>query len=200
MVALRRAEVVASPDTTVGHGRYKKTIFGNLLDLGGSSADRYNQPDRLHMDLIGVSSWTRVETAVLKGADWTVMDNYLEEQTDLPLLRRALLEKARKRAREDADARKRHGPAAADAQYKAEYRHKKETQAQPYARRRTLGGRSSSRCPGARPLNGTGGGRTEASPVRRRALSAWSRTWSAPRRRETSGSPPGSGSPSCPGP
>ena len=27
-----------------------------------------------------------------------------------------------------------------------------------------------------------------------------SRTWSAPRRRETSGSPPGSGSPSCPGP
>ena len=36
--------------------------------------------------------------------------------------------------------------------------------------------------------------------IRRRALSAWSRTWSAPRRRETSGSPPGSGSPSCPGP
>lgn len=35
--------------------------------------------------------------------------------------------------------------------------------------------------------------------IRRRALSAWSRTWSAPRRRETSGSPPGSGSPSCPG-
>ena len=32
------------------------------------------------------------------------------------------------------------------------------------------------------------------------ALSAWSRTWSAPRRRETSGSPPGSGTPSCPGP
>ena len=31
-------------------------------------------------------------------------------------------------------------------------------------------------------------------------LSAWSRTWSGPRRRETSGSPPGSGSPSCPGP
>jgi hypothetical protein len=31
-------------------------------------------------------------------------------------------------------------------------------------------------------------------------LSAWSRTWSEPRRRETSGSPPGSGSPSCPGP
>jgi hypothetical protein len=36
--------------------------------------------------------------------------------------------------------------------------------------------------------------------IRRPALSAWSRTWSAPRRRETSGSPPGSGSPSCPGP
>jgi putative drug exporter of the RND superfamily len=36
--------------------------------------------------------------------------------------------------------------------------------------------------------------------IRRRALSAWSRTWSAPRRRETSGSPPGSGAPSCPGP
>jgi putative transposase len=34
----------------------------------------------------------------------------------------------------------------------------------------------------------------------RSALSAWSRTWSGPRRRETSGSPPGSGSPSCPGP
>jgi hypothetical protein len=39
-----------------------------------------------------------------------------------------------------------------------------------------------------------------AAPIRRRALSAWSRTWSGPRRRETSGSPPGSGSPSCPGP
>lgn len=131
---------LASPDTTVGHGRYRKTIFGNLLDLGGSSADRYNQPDRLHMDLIGVSSWTRVENAVLKGADWTVMENYLEEQTDLPLVRRALLEKVRKRAREDADARKRHGPAAADAQYKAEYRHKKETQAEPYARDAGLSG------------------------------------------------------------
>ncbi|MDQ1058430.1 hypothetical protein QFZ23_002331 [Arthrobacter globiformis] len=35
--------------------------------------------------------------------------------------------------------------------------------------------------------------------IRRRALSAWSRTWSGPHRRETSGSPPGSGSPSCPG-
>ena len=43
------------------------------------------------------------------------------------------------------------------------------------------------------------GGSTPAL-IRRRALSAWSRTWSAPRRRETSGSPPGSGSPSCPGP
>ncbi|MGH3768401.1 MAG: helix-turn-helix domain-containing protein [Pseudonocardiaceae bacterium] len=31
-----------------------------------------------------------------------------------------------------------------------------------------------------------------------RALSASSRTWSGPRRRETSASPPGSGSPSCP--
>ena len=38
------------------------------------------------------------------------------------------------------------------------------------------------------------------APIRCRALSAWSRTWSGPRRRETSGSPPGSGSPSCPGP
>jgi uncharacterized protein YndB with AHSA1/START domain len=28
-------------------------------------------------------------------------------------------------------------------------------------------------------------------PIRRRALSAWSRTWSGVRRRETSGSPPG---------
>ena len=78
--------------------------------------------------------------AILKGADWTVMEDYLEEQTDLPLLRRALLEKARKRAREDADARKRHGAAAADAQYKAEYRHKKETQAEPYARDAALSG------------------------------------------------------------
>ncbi|MFJ8989504.1 Tn3 family transposase [Streptomyces sp. NPDC102279] len=33
-----------------------------------------------------------------------------------------------------------------------------------------------------------------------RALSAWSRTWSGPCRRGTSGSPPGSGSPSCPEP
>jgi len=33
-----------------------------------------------------------------------------------------------------------------------------------------------------------------------RALSPWSRTWSGARRRETSGSPPGSGSPSCPRP
>ena len=33
-----------------------------------------------------------------------------------------------------------------------------------------------------------------------RVFSAWSRTWSGARRRETSGSPPGSGSPSCPGP
>jgi len=39
-----------------------------------------------------------------------------------------------------------------------------------------------------------------AAPIRRRALSAGSRTWSGPRRGETSGSPPGSGSPSCPGP
>ena len=37
-------------------------------------------------------------------------------------------------------------------------------------------------------------------PILGRALSAWSRTWSGPRRRETSGSPPRSGSPSCPGP
>ena len=40
----------------------------------------------------------------------------------------------------------------------------------------------------------------EASRHGLHELSAWSRTWSAPRRRETSGSPPGSGSPSCPGP
>ena len=33
-----------------------------------------------------------------------------------------------------------------------------------------------------------------------RVFSAWFRTWSGARRRETSGSPPGSGSPSCPGP
>jgi hypothetical protein len=131
---------LASPDTTVGHGRYKKTIFGNLLDLGGSSADRYNQPDRLHMDLIGVSSWNRVEDAVVKGADWTIMEDYLVAQTDLPLLRGALLEKASKRAREDADARGRHGPAAADAQYKAEYRHKKQTQSRPYVRDAALSG------------------------------------------------------------
>src|SRR2546421_1484836 len=41
-----------------------------------------------------------------------------------------------------------------------------------------------------------------ASRARRRGrvFSAWSRTWSGARRRETSGSPPGSGSPSCPGP
>ena len=38
------------------------------------------------------------------------------------------------------------------------------------------------------------------APIRRRALIAWSRTWSGARRRETPGSPPGSGSPSCPGP
>ncbi|WP_366139750.1 HEAT repeat domain-containing protein [uncultured Modestobacter sp.] len=31
-------------------------------------------------------------------------------------------------------------------------------------------------------------------------LSAWSRTWSGPRRRGTSGSPPGSAAPGCPGP
>ena len=42
--------------------------------------------------------------------------------------------------------------------------------------------------------------RIRSPPIQRRALSAWSRTWSGPRRRETSGSPPGSGSPSCPGP
>ena len=40
----------------------------------------------------------------------------------------------------------------------------------------------------------------EPAPVRGRVFSAWSRTWSGPRRRETSGSAPGSGSPSCPGP
>ena len=36
--------------------------------------------------------------------------------------------------------------------------------------------------------------------IRGRVFSAWSRTWSGARRLETSGSPPGSGSPSCPGP
>jgi hypothetical protein len=45
-----------------------------------------------------------------------------------------------------------------------------------------------------------GRGAVAAAPIRRRALSAWSRTWSGPRPRGTSGSPPGSGSPSCPGP
>ena len=40
----------------------------------------------------------------------------------------------------------------------------------------------------------------EAAPIRGRVFSAWSRTWSGARRRETSGSPRGSGSPSCPGP
>ncbi|MET7736776.1 DoxX family protein [Streptomyces sp. NPDC005402] len=41
--------------------------------------------------------------------------------------------------------------------------------------------------------------KAKPAPIRRRALSAWSRTWSGPRRRETSRSPPGSDSPSCPG-
>jgi hypothetical protein len=130
---------LGSPDTAVGHGTYKKSIFGNLLDLGGSAADRYNQPDKLHMDLIGVSSWNKVEAEIDKGADWTVMENFLVEQTDLPLLRRALLDKVRKRVAEDAQARKAHG-VNADAQYKAEYRHKKEHQAEPYARDPTLSG------------------------------------------------------------
>jgi len=40
--------------------------------------------------------------------------------------------------------------------------------------------------------------RRTSALIRRRTLSAWSRTWSAPRHRETSGSPPVSGSPSCP--
>ncbi len=130
---------LASPDTTVGHGLYKKTIFGNLLDLPDSGDGRYNQPDQLHMDLIGVSSWHRVEAERHLGADWTIMENYLVAQTDLPLVRRALLDKVRKRAREDASARSRHGPAA-DDQYKAEYRHKKETQASPYTRDPALSG------------------------------------------------------------
>ncbi|QRP43991.1 hypothetical protein [Amycolatopsis sp. FDAARGOS 1241] len=34
-------------------------------------------------------------------------------------------------------------------------------------------------------------GGTKPAPIRRRALSAWSRTWSGPRRRKMSGSPPG---------
>ncbi len=55
----------------------------------------------------------------------------------------------------------------------------------PYPRRRSA----------TRSLGGP-----KPAPIRRRALSAWSRTWSGPRRRETSGSPPGSGSPICPGP
>src|SRR5262249_29887208 len=42
--------------------------------------------------------------------------------------------------------------------------------------------------------------RPEPAPIRGRVFSAWSRTWSGARRQETSGSPPGSGSPSCPGP
>ena len=36
--------------------------------------------------------------------------------------------------------------------------------------------------------------------ARRRAITAWSRTWSGARRRETSGCPPGARSPRCPGP
>ena len=129
---------LGSPDTTVGHGTYKKSIFGNLLDLGGSSADRYNQPDRLHMDLLGLK-WAPIEDRVYKGEDWTVLEDYLKAGSDLPLLRDALLGKVRKRAAEAAEARTTHG-VNADAQHKAEYRHKKETQADPYTRDPVLSG------------------------------------------------------------
>ena len=57
------------------------------------------------------------------------------------------------------------------------------------------------RCPVRRSPNGHEIlGWPEPAPIRGRVFSAWSRTWSGARRRETSGSPPGSGSPSCPGP
>src|SRR5207253_9505551 len=58
-----------------------------------------------------------------------------------------------------------------------------------------------SACVASRSPNGHGIlGWSEPAPIRGRVFSAWSRTWSGARRRETSGSPPGSGSPSCPGP
>jgi hypothetical protein len=131
---------LGSPDTTVGHGRYKKSIFGNLLDLGGSAGDRYNQPDRLHMDLLGLK-WAPIEDRVFKGENWTVLEEYLAAHSDLPLLRDALLGKVRKRAAEAAEARRLHG-GNADTQYKADYRQKKENQVDPYARDPVLSGPS----------------------------------------------------------
>jgi hypothetical protein len=72
-----------------------------------------------------------------------VLEDYLRAGSDdLPLLREALRGKVRKRAAEDAEARRLHGAAAADAQYKAQYRHKKETQANPYTRDPVLSGPS----------------------------------------------------------
>ena len=81
------------------------------------------------------------------------------------------------------------------------------TSASTSARASTSASRPSGRWPSTRGWSGRAPSSSELrrllrrsrSVVRRRALSAWSRTWSGARRRETSGSPPGSGSPSRPG-
>jgi hypothetical protein len=92
------------------------------------------------MDLLGLK-WAPIEDRVFKGENWTVLEEYLAADSDLPRLRDALLGKVRKRAAEAAEARRLHG-GNADTQYKADYRQKKENQADPYARDPVLSGPS----------------------------------------------------------
>lgn len=99
---------LSSPDLRLydASGEYKYSLFGALFDQGGSASDLYNQPDRLHMELLGLRSWNELEDRVVRGeADYTAFEDYLVDKLDLRHLRAKLRERLRKRAAEDAAIR-----------------------------------------------------------------------------------------------
>ena len=100
---------LGSPDMRIHHddGGYKASLFGYLFDQGGSASDLYNQPDRIHMELLGLDSWNRLEERMTRNPslDWTSMAQHFEAQPALPHLAAKLRARAFKRAQEDAAIR-----------------------------------------------------------------------------------------------